>query len=201
MPSKALIVTAILAGFVAASAQPASDQELAIRLAHEGTRRSAVADIVAAGNRIVPLLMSWTQKPPSEVDKYDLYIGLADAFAEMKTRESIPFLIKNLSLRRTGIVDFAPWLKAPAVIESTFPTAAALIAIGPGAADALMRAARGPMLPEERTIAIFIITQMIYQHQSVPEARSFLSSAQGHANLELRWAQEGLKLIDEHQAR
>jgi hypothetical protein len=34
------------------------------------------------------------------VDKHKLYIGLADAFGEMKTREAIPFLIKNISLQR-----------------------------------------------------------------------------------------------------
>jgi len=195
MCSKLLVLTVMISA--AMLALSATDQDLARRLADQRTRRSTVAEIAASGNRWVPLLVSWTQTPPSGVDRYQLYLGLADTFAEMRTKEAIPFLVKNLSLSRTAPADFAPWLKRPVTIEDTFPMAAALIAIGREAADPLIRASRQAMLPEDRVIAIFVIARMLHRNQDIPAARSYLSSALGQANQERYWAQEGLKLLNE----
>jgi len=197
MGSRALIVMVMLTGSEAVLAQSASDHELARLLANYRTRRSAVAEVAASANRNVPLLISWTKEPPPGVDRYQLYVGLADVFAELRTKEALPFLVQYLSLSRT-VGYLAPWMKTPASIENNFPMAAALIAIGPDASEPLMRAWWGPMRPEDRLVAIFVITRMLHRKQEIPGARSFLKSALGQADLERRWAQEGLNLLDEH---
>lgn len=191
MNLRSSVMIAIVVGCVDASAQDASDQELAQRLANDRTRQSAVAKILASGRRRVPLLLSWARKPPADVDQYQLYIGLADAFGQLQTKEAIPFLIKNISLDRTRPADFAPWLKAPQVIEKTFPAVAALIQIGPEASKALIRAPWERAEAERRLAAIFAVSRIRDQ-----AARGFLASALGQANMERYWAEEGLKLLD-----
>jgi hypothetical protein len=188
----ASVVIAIVVGCAVGSAQDVNDKVLTRSLANDSTRPSAVAEVLASGNAKAPLLLEWTQKPPAEVDQYGLYIGLADAFGQLRTKEAIPFLIKNISRRRTRHVDFAPWLKAPEVIKDTFPALAALIQIGPDASRALIRAFREPMLDEDRLASIFAISRI----RGVPEARAFLTSVIGEANTELQYAEEGLKLSD-----
>ena len=187
-----IIIAIALLGLRAAFAKEASDQELARLLANNRTRQSAVAKILASANGKGPLLLSWTRKPPAHVDEYELCIGLADAFGSLKTKEAIPFLIKNIGVRRTRYVDLNPWLKAPEVIEEAFPAMAALIQIGPDASKALVRASRKPMVSEDRLAAIFAVSRI----KDVPEARAFLTSTLGEANQERHWAEEGLKLLD-----
>ena len=65
--------------------------------------------------------------------------------------------------------------------------AAALIAIGPNACEALAAAAEQPMRREDRLVAIFVVTS---------RAREYLTSALGHANQERLWSQEGLRIPD-----
>jgi hypothetical protein len=188
----ALAVIAIVVGCAVGSAQDVTNEELARQLANDSTRPSAIATILASGAAKAPLLLEWTQKPPAHVDQYGLYVGLADALGQLKTKEAIPFLIKSISRRRTRYVDFAPWLKAPEVIEYTFPAVAALIQIGPDASRALIRAFQEPMLNEDRLASIFVISRI----NDVPEARAFLTSVIGEASTELRYAEEGLKRSD-----
>src|SRR5271166_1492561 len=95
----ASVVIALVVGCVVGSAQDLSNEKLAHLLANDSTRSSAVAEILASGNAKAPLLLEWTQKPPAQVDQHGLYIGLADAFGQLKTKEAIPFLIKNISHR------------------------------------------------------------------------------------------------------
>lgn len=179
-----------MAGCAVPSSQDRGDQELARQLANASTRQSAVAKILASGSAKIVLLLSWTLKPPAQVDKYELYIGLADALGQLRAREAIPFLIDNIGLRRTREVDLAPWLKTDQVIEWTFPAVAALIQIGPDASKALIRASRRPMVAEHRIAVIFAVSRI----RDVPEARTFLTQALGMANIERYWAEEGLEL-------
>jgi len=192
MSLRAVVAIWMSTGCAVSFAQDTNDRDLAILLANANTRQTALAKIVASGNDNVPLLLSWTQTPPDRVDRYGLYIGLADAFGQLKTKDAIPFLIKNISyLSRTSPVDLAPWLKTAKVITETFPAIGALIRIGPEAARALIRASQGQMTPADRLAAIFAISQT----RDVPEGRAFLASALGHANVERYWATEGLKLL------
>lgn len=193
-----LVACTGLAGMAASATawgQDKSYRELAQLLANDGTRQSAIAQIKALGNDVLPVLLAWAQNPPSQLDEDGLYIGLADAFGELRAAQAILFLRKNITLRRTRSVDLSPWLKPPEVIETTFPAIAALIKIGPEAAKDLVIAARGPLTMEDRLAFIFIIAR-ISRTADVPEARGFLVLALSEANQEQYWAQEGLKALD-----
>lgn len=133
MDSRLQFLTMMFAGSAIALAQSEDALALARLLASDATRSSAVAKVAASKDSTLPLLLKWARNPPKEVDKCQLFIGLADTFARLKTTSALPFLIKNLSLRRTSPADLAPWLKTADVIEDRFPTAAALIAMGPEA--------------------------------------------------------------------
>lgn len=178
-------------------ARGAAEQSLAHELAGDGTRENAVAKIVARGSSVVPLLLSWTRKPPADVNEHDLNVGLADAFGRLKTKEAIPFLIKNISMKR-GALDDTPntWLKVPEVIERRLPAVVALIQIGPEASEAVMRASwQRPMVDDAMLAAIFVVSRI----PNVPGARRFLSSALSGANLQMFWAQEGIDFLDRSQ--
>lgn len=177
-----------------ASAQDTSDEELARLLADSNTRQSAVAKIVASGGSKVLLLLSWTRKPPVQVDESELYIGLADVFGKLKTKEAIPFLMKNISIQRWPPSPNT-WMKTPQVIEARLPAAAALIQIGPEASKALIHTWE-QLVGDERLAAIFVVSRI----RGVPEARDFLVSVSGAANMERFWAEEGIKLLDKSRS-
>lgn len=181
------VAVLIIAGWMIAQRQDSTD--LAFQLANRETRQSAVTKVVASGANRAPFLLSWTRHPPVGVDRYQLNIGLADAFGALGTKEAIPFLIENISLSRWGEVNI--WLKKDSVIEENLPAVAALIKMGPAASSALIRAASKPMLAEDRLPLIFVISRV-----KDPEARGFLVTAMGEANIEHYWAEEGLKLLD-----
>jgi len=174
-------------------AQYKGDNDLARGLADANTRGQAVASVVALGSAKVPILLSWTRKPPARVDVYELNIGLADAFGEMKTRDAIPFLVNNIGIDRTHAPN--TWLKSPDAVEARLAAAAALIKIGSEAASAVYRAASSPMYYKDKLAAMFVISRM----KDAPGARSFLLSALGEANLERGWAEEDLKQFAEQK--
>jgi hypothetical protein len=161
-------------------------------LADTKTRSEAVAEAVAAGYNRVPLLLAWSRKPPAGIDRDSLNIGLADIFGRLRVKESIPFLITNISAIRRTRADFAPWMKTPESIEDDFPAIAALIQIGPEAGTALIRAAQGPMLAMDRRAAVFAVSRI----KGVPESRAFLSSVVAEAYQEGHWAEEGIRSLD-----
>ena len=188
-----LFAAVMLASTVGACAQESMDLPLARLLSDESTRRIAVAEIVAAGGGKTATLLSWTWNPPDQVDKYGLYVGLADAFGQLRAIEAIPFLIKNISLDRTQAVN--TWLKTPKVIQERLASVAALVEIGPEACTPLIKASWGPMAPEDRRAAIFAVARTCSGAKS-EQAREFLSSAQAEAKMDGYWAEEGLKALD-----
>ena len=109
----------------------------------------------------------------------------------MKTKEAVPFLIKNISLQRW--LEMNIWLKTDKVIEERLPAVAALVRIGPDASRAIISEYL-TIEPDDRLAAIFVVARI-----RDPEARGFLSSVLGRANLERYWAEEGLKRLDERQ--
>lgn len=155
----------------ACAAQNLSDEQIAIRLASENTRSNAVAKVVAAGNARIFVLLAWTQRPPLGVDEYELDIGLADAFAQLGTKEAIPFLIRNIGLNRWRDVNV--WLKTPKVIQERLPAVNALITLGTEALNGVRIAAASEVQD--------------------PQARNFLTSTITELNIERFWADEGLK--------
>jgi hypothetical protein len=115
------------------SAQTISRADLPRLLANEADRQSAISFVAASRAERLPLLLNLAKSPPLDVDEHDLYVGLADAFGALKVTEAVPFLLRNITLRREVVVDLSPWLKIAEVIEQAFPAAAALISIGPDA--------------------------------------------------------------------
>jgi hypothetical protein len=165
---------ALLFSLLPARAQGVSDLDLARELASPDKRKGAIAELLPDGKGRIPALLSWIQSPPADVDEYELRVGLADAFGQLKQEEAIPFLIRCLKLRRV-VVDFFPFLKAEAVIEDTFPVVSALIKIGPEGSKAAMHAytSRAPLLDaEERLCAIVVVSHV----RGVREALDFLRS-------------------------
>jgi len=68
-------------GVIAASEPDPSDLDLARRLTsgEPEVRQAAVDQIVNAGAKNVPLLLSWTRKPPNGVDAYRAHVGRGGA--------------------------------------------------------------------------------------------------------------------------
>jgi hypothetical protein len=170
-----------------------SDRELASLLANQSTRERALATIVGSRNSKVPLLLQWTKNPPQGVNQRELNIGLADTFRQLRTIEAVPFLIKNISLSRW--IDTNTWLKSAEVIEQRLPAVAALIAIGPEAADAVIRASWEPMTGEDRLAAIFTVYRIVSSTNDDSVGRDFFSSTLAEANLQRYWAEQGLKRL------
>ncbi len=105
------LIIPIMLSVAVASAWNAGDRALARRLADPQTRESAVAEVVTLGNRKVPLLLSWTRKPPGGLnfmERWELDIGLADVFGQLKTEAAIPFLISHISMTRSMNCDSCP---------------------------------------------------------------------------------------------
>jgi hypothetical protein len=122
---RALIIVTFVCGM--ATAQRNDDTELARMLSNPDSRQRAIEEILARPDSKIPMLLSWTRKPPSQVNEFGLSIGLIDAFGEMKSKEAIPFLIKNISRQRSQIGAPNIFLKSAQAIESRVPAVAALI--------------------------------------------------------------------------
>lgn len=178
------------------SAQDLGDQELVRALIDDNTRPSAVTKVVASGSAKISLLLKWTRTPPqlNEYDQYKLNISLAEIFGRLKTKEAIPFLIKNISLERWPRPNI--WMKTPEVVEGHLPAVAALIQIGPEALEALIHDPWGHKPPDDRLPTIFVVSRIGATLTDNNEVRGFLVSVLGSANEERNWAEWGLKRLD-----
>jgi hypothetical protein len=179
----------------ASPAQTHNDRELARMLSDENTRESAVSSIVSAGAAKVPLLLSWARTPPPDVDVTYLFVGMADAFGALKSKEAIPFLIKHISIQRGWIPAVDTWMKTPAVVEDRLPAVKALIRIGPDAARALLKVPWDGMSSEDRLSALFVVAHV----GDGSDSREYIGRALGEANLQHFWAEQGLRVLDERK--
>lgn len=190
---KVALLAAVL-GCRGSSSQMTADSELALLLAKPDTRQKAIAEILVAKGTKIPLMLSWTRTPPpglSPLDQYQLKMGLAEAFGQLRAKEGIPFLIQNLTLNRFPATNV--WARPPEVILDRLPAVAALIEIGPESSIALMDAWQR-MTVEDRPAAIFVLSRV----PGVPKARDYLHTALGEASLQRTLAEEGLKLLEGH---
>ena len=161
--------------------------DLANRLANANSRSQAVKEAIASGNEVLPILLELSRRPPANLDKWELFVGIADAFGAMRAIEGTEFLVDNIGLRRHMLLE--PWMKTPEIMEERLPAAAALIRIGPKSLTPLMdRYFR--MEPEPRRICLFVIGRI---HD--PTTRTFLESIITVANAELSWAQKALATL------
>jgi hypothetical protein len=185
---KSFVVAAIaLASFRPVLSQETSRLHLAHLLTSDESREGAIHNIAASS---LPQLLSLAADPPAQVEKYQLYLGLAEAFGKLRATEAIPFLIRHITLQHWPDSPNT-MMKTADVIKSRMPAVAALIETGSPATKALIRSIER-MPPQERLCAIFVISQ----DADTPEARQFLTSIVGQANLELHWAQVGLRGLD-----
>jgi hypothetical protein len=187
---------ALIAVFIASARAQVADLDLARRLADLETRQKAIEDLLPSGRDKIPVLSMWTWAPPPEVDEYELRVGLAEAFGRFKTQDAIPFLIKNLTLRRSRYVDFAPWLKVAESVEGTFPAIVALIRIGPEGSRAAMKAYKEPMDEVGHLAAVFVVSRI----PGVREARRFLKGVimDSDSKAERYRAAEGIEYLSEN---
>lgn len=185
-----LTIIVVTVGCRRVSSPPIRDNDLALLLAAEGTRPGAIAQIVASTATTIPLLLSWTEKPPAglgPLEQYQLNIGMAEVFGQLRTREAVPFLLRNLTLNKFPVTNV--WTRASDVILERLPCVAALIRIGPEGARAVMEEYRkGRLDVNGRLAAVFIVSRT----PSIPEAREFLFAALGEANMLRVRAEEGI---------
>ena len=121
------------------------------------------------------------------MERIGLYIGMAEAFGRLKTRDAIPFLVKNITLQYWPASP-SVWMKTPEVVRSRLPAVAALVQIGPDAAAALIRTRWVGLSSEERLAVILVVSRA----PETPESQSFLLTVLGEANLQRYWAEDGL---------
>jgi hypothetical protein len=143
---------------------------------------------VDSGGKDLALLLSWSETPPPGVGRYQLNLGLIEAFGKLRAKESIPFLIRWMNLDSTGLSENI-WMKSASLVESHLPVIDALIAIGPDASKALSDA-WDKMPPVLQIEALLIISRI-----ADPGARDFLLSVHTTGDREARFVQEGLKAI------
>lgn len=194
------IVLGLTFAQIVTSAQENNETELARLLSNEATQEQTVESLVASPDKVrLALLLSWTKDPPRQlniVERAELYIGMTEVFGRLRTTTAIPFLIENISLQLPATPNV--WTKTAASIEERVPAVAALIAIGPDAAKALISAPRERMASEDRLAATFVISQI----GTTPDAREYLLSVVKQGNrLERYWAEEGLKRLDKTRPR
>jgi hypothetical protein len=138
--------------------------------------------------QMLPVLLRLAERTPDGINDRELKIGLAMTFGHLKAEETIPFLVRNVTLER-----WPPrpniWLKSQSAVYEHLPALAALVAIGPKAARAMMAHCEGPTTLDERLAAILIVTKT----DDSPAAKQFLSGLLAEANMQQAWAQKSLE--------
>jgi len=211
MKAAVLVCASLVTGLIAFG-QDLSYQELARLLSDDATQKDAIAKIVAAGTAKVPLLLSWTTKPPAGLERMDDYfldIALCEIFGQLRTREAIPFLIKNISLHRLWWTPSTVWwLRYPETVLEAMPAIAALVSIGPEALPRVIEdVTRVPLDPEQSyegyLAAVFVVPRIAVTAEDKKKARDFLSSVlmaskalpQGGATELARWVRDGYSVL------
>jgi hypothetical protein len=176
--------------------------DLARLLAHPDTQQAAIRRAISSGDKL-QVLLSLAKAPPAQLDDLELTVlndGLADIFGILKAEDAIPFLVRNMGNQRFPPVGGVIWSKPLDLIKERLPALAALINIGPAAANAIMRASPWDMGPEQRLAAIIGVSEIAYQMKDPHEERTFLRGMLAQANQERIWAQEGLKHLERPNA-
>lgn len=81
---------------------PISPMSLFGMLCNPDKSKQAVQIIKSTGTKYVPFLLKWTKDPP-KIDGALMgthRVGLADAFGELRVKESIPFLLRYIDMNR-----------------------------------------------------------------------------------------------------
>ena len=195
------LLIATLAGCLVASAQTERDQAQTGPPAEGITLPADVAKLLAANKENVPLLLKWAEAPPVPLIDPELNLfqtELADIFGHLRTKEAIPFLTRNISLRRWPTIG-SVWRMAPRAFVDQMPAVAALIEIGPDAFKALINAPYGPSTSEDRLAAVFVVSRTASSTEDKERARQYLTGALAEANTLRIRAEEGLRILKDPQ--
>jgi hypothetical protein len=209
----AVLACASLLAARMASSQDLSDRELARQLSNDATQRDAVAKVVAAGTARVPLLLSWSARPPADLtgmSEYFLDIALADIFAELRTKEAIPFLAENIGMPRWPYMNPSMWRQSPQMVIEEMPAVAALIRIGHEALPRVIAVTRAPLEPssyEDYLAAVFVAPRIAVTTEDKKTVRDFLTAMlvrsnalpTGGAHQLSYWAQDGLEFLSKFE--
>jgi hypothetical protein len=172
-----------------------ADLDLARMLANTETRQRAIQLIAAAPSTKLPLLIAWSLRPPAHMDEFNLRVGLMDAFGELKSKEAIPFLVKNISRQRTLVGDANIFMKTEESVESRVPAVAALIKIGPDCLPVLYgHYSTAPL--EDRIATIIVVSRIAATMTDPSNPKGFLASVAGETNMIHSWAEDGLKHLN-----
>ena len=199
---RTLLLVAIFAPSVALT-QNVEDSGLARLLANGSTRRAAISDIIESHRDKVTVLISWTRTPPKGLNDIELYIlrgSMAEIFGQSRTKEAIPFLIENITVRPDLQLTPDVWAKGPGAIEERMPAISALIRIGPPAFEATAHWPVEPPRFEDRLAGIYVVSRLaatINEKKTTEEAYMYIRSALAEANLQRSLAEEGMKHLPE----
>ena len=170
------------------------DSDLAQMLANSETRQRAIGLVMAAPAAKLPVLIAWTQKPPAGVDEFNLRVGLMDALGELKSKQAIPFLVRNLSRQRAFVGAADIFMKTEESVESRIPAIAALIKIGPDSLPALYNNYSTASL-EDKLATIIVVSRIAATMKDPSGPRGFLITVLGEANMLRDWAEEGSRRL------
>ena len=186
-----------------ASAQTERDQAQTGPPAEGITLPADVAKLLATNKENIPLLLRWAEAPPVPLIDPELNLfqtELADIFGHLRTKEAIPFLTRNISLRRWPTIG-SVWRMAPRAFVDQMPAVAALTEIGPDAFKALINAPYGPSTPEDRLAAVFVVSRTASSAEDKERARQYLTGALAEANTLRIRAEEGLRFLEDRQQK
>ena len=176
-------------------AQESDDSDIARSLSKKETRETAIDLIEASPDNKLSVLLSWIVKAPADVDRLELYIGLADTFGRMRLKEAIPFLVKYICIPRTPDRPNI-WLKSQEAIEQQLPAVGALVRIGSEASNFLIGVPWDERPRAERMAGVFVVARI-----GDSRARAFLIEALRQPKPERDFAAEGLERIRRANAK
>lgn len=168
---------------------PETPERRLVRLLNaENSWPAAYREVAAARIEWVPRLLEWAEKPPPDAQTPIFSRGLIRLFGEIKVKDAIPYLVRNVDWQGTRIGPV--WSKPEEVILLRMPAVNALLRIGTDVLPALVKAYLGPSTAEQRLAIVFTLSRL-----KDPRALSVLRDAQSFALTEQRFAQEGLILL------
>jgi hypothetical protein len=178
-------ITLFLVLCSASTGQNSEALAIAQNLTNSRTRPQTLAKLLENPASYGPLLLDWIVTPPSNVEIREFNIGLVEALGLLKVEKSIPFLINNISMVRTGFS--RTWLKDAKVIRKSLPALSALIEIGDAAVKPLIdRYYSLPSGEGDRRVSIVFALASIHSE----ETKEFLDEVVGLNKLELFFAQQ-----------
>lgn len=196
MCTKTFFILAGLTSLIVARAQDARDLDLARQLASEYTQHDAAEAIGTSARDKLPVLLAWAKAAPIPLDDVQAMVfraGLAEAFGALRAKEGIPFLLANLTLRRSPFT--LPAFGSPEKVIDRLPAVAALIRIGPEALKSIIEAPYTPAELDTRLARIVVVSRIAATVQDRAKAIQYLRNLASEARIQSSWAGDALHFV------